>query len=221
MLSYRCLQMEWWAAVTAVAIPSQPALLMRPYFSSARQSVLSPRASRAILHSRHPADCILPILVRKLAVGTATRKRVQNKWSSTGETADAADSALQTVDLCFNWNNKCLTWFLDQDIPSHPRGGYVRILEESLRWEERLGKTRIKPTDGLPICCWLSRTGGGNSRAVVGTFYENDCWTENKSRSQSSRRKLSARKKRKKQGIDHQHGQYCEHCKRSTQPRDS
>jgi len=30
--------------------------------------VLSPRASRAILHSRHPADCILPILVRKVAV---------------------------------------------------------------------------------------------------------------------------------------------------------
>ena len=31
--------------------------------------MLSPRASRAILHSRHPADCILSILVRKLAVG--------------------------------------------------------------------------------------------------------------------------------------------------------
>jgi len=28
MLSYRYLQMEWWAAVTVVAIPSQPALLM-------------------------------------------------------------------------------------------------------------------------------------------------------------------------------------------------
>ena len=28
MLSYRCLQMEWWAAVTVVAIPSKPALLM-------------------------------------------------------------------------------------------------------------------------------------------------------------------------------------------------
>jgi len=115
----------------------------------------------------------------------------------------------------------CITWFLDPDIPSHPRGGYVRILEESLRWEERLGKTRIKPTDGLPMCRWLSRTEGGNSRAAVGTFYENDCWTENKSRSQSSRRKLSARKKRKKQGIDHQHGQYYEHCQRSTKPRDS
>ena len=36
-----------------VAIPSQPALLMWPCVSSTRLSVLSPRASRAILHSRH------------------------------------------------------------------------------------------------------------------------------------------------------------------------
>jgi len=146
-------QMEWWVAVTVVAIPSQPALLlMWQCVSAARSSVLSPRASRAILHSWHPADCILPILVRKLAVGTATRKRVQNKWSSTGETADAADSALQTVDLCFNWNNKCLTWFLDQDIPSHPEGVNSRILEESLLWEEHLDKIRIRTTEGLTTC---------------------------------------------------------------------
>jgi len=61
--------MEWEAVVTVVAIPSQPALLMWPCVTSAKPSVLSPRASRAILHSRHSADCILPILVRKLAVG--------------------------------------------------------------------------------------------------------------------------------------------------------
>jgi len=59
MLSYRCLKMEWWAAVTVVAIPSQHALLMWPCVSAARLSVLSPRASRAILHSQHPADCIV------------------------------------------------------------------------------------------------------------------------------------------------------------------
>jgi len=29
--------------------------------------------------------------------------------------------------------------FLDQEIPSHPKGGYVRVLAESLLWEERLG----------------------------------------------------------------------------------
>ena len=32
--------------------------------------------------------------------------------------------------------------------------------------------------------------------------------------------KLSAQRKRKKLGIDHQHGQYYEHCKRSTKPKD-
>jgi len=46
MLAYRCLQMEWWAAVTVVAIPSQPALLIWPCISAATPSVLSPQASR-------------------------------------------------------------------------------------------------------------------------------------------------------------------------------
>jgi len=41
-----------------------------------------------------------------------------------------------------------INWFLDQGIPSHPAGGYVRILAESLLWEERLGKTRLRTTEG-------------------------------------------------------------------------
>jgi len=36
--------------------------------------------------------------------------------------------------------------FLDREIP---KGGYVRIIAESLLWEERLGKTRIITTEGL------------------------------------------------------------------------
>jgi len=40
MLSYRCLQMEWWATVTVVAIPLQHALLMWPCVSAARVSVV-------------------------------------------------------------------------------------------------------------------------------------------------------------------------------------
>jgi len=39
--------------------------------------------------------------------------------------------------------------FVDRKIP---KGGYVRILAESLLWEERLGKTRIRTTDGLTTC---------------------------------------------------------------------
>jgi len=42
-----------------------------------------------------------------------------------------------------------INWFSDQEIP---KGGYVRILEESLLWEERLGKTRIRTTKGLTTC---------------------------------------------------------------------
>jgi len=81
MLFYRCLQMEWWAAVAVVAIPSQPALLMWPCVSAARSSVLSPRASRAILHSRHPADCILPILVRNWLLAYLTYWRAWSLYS--------------------------------------------------------------------------------------------------------------------------------------------
>ena len=42
-----------------------------------------------------------------------------------------------------------INWFLDQEIP---KGGYVRILAESLLWEELLGKTRIKTTEGHTTC---------------------------------------------------------------------
>ena len=42
-----------------------------------------------------------------------------------------------------------INWFLDQEIP---KGGYVRILAESLLWEERHGKTRIRTTEGLTTC---------------------------------------------------------------------
>jgi len=45
-----------------------------------------------------------------------------------------------------------ITWFSDQAISSHLRGGYVRILEELLLWEERLGKTRIRTIEGLTMC---------------------------------------------------------------------
>jgi len=45
-----------------------------------------------------------------------------------------------------------IDWFLDQDIPSHPKGEYVRILAESLLWEERLGKTEIRTTEDLTTC---------------------------------------------------------------------
>jgi len=42
-----------------------------------------------------------------------------------------------------------ISWFLDREMP---KGGYVRIPAESLLWEERLGKTRIKTTECLTTC---------------------------------------------------------------------
>ena len=47
-----------------------------------------------------------------------------------------------------------INWFLDQEIPI---ARYVRILAESLLWEERLDKTRIQTTAGLTTCMELHR----------------------------------------------------------------
>ena len=48
-----------------------------------------------------------------------------------------------------------INWFLDREMP---KGGYVRILAESLLWEEeRLGKTSIRTIEGLTTCMKLHR----------------------------------------------------------------
>jgi len=74
-----------------------------------------------------------------------------------------------------------ITWVLDQDIQTHPKVRYVRILAraESLLWEESLGKTRIE-LQTAPLHAW-NRTQGEQSRAAVGIFYESDGWTESNS----------------------------------------
>ena len=48
-----------------------------------------------------------------------------------------------------------INWFLDREMR---KGRYVRILAESLLWEEeRLGKTRISTREGLTTCLKLHR----------------------------------------------------------------
>jgi len=69
MLAYKCLQMKWWAAVTVVAIPSQKALLMCPYVSSGKFSVLAPRCSRARLHNLQLTSDRCLIFASHLATG--------------------------------------------------------------------------------------------------------------------------------------------------------
>jgi len=66
--------------------------------------------------------------------------------------------------------------FLDREIP---KGGYVRILAESLLWEERLGKTRIRTTEGLTTCMEPHR--GWTIVRRSWNFYDSDGYTENKS----------------------------------------
>jgi len=90
---------------------------------------------------------------------TSPRKCVQHEWSSTDKKADAVGSTFQTAGRCHD--NPLLllerevhaeigiNGFFDQEIP---KGGYVRILAEMLLWEERLGKTRIRTTEGLTTC---------------------------------------------------------------------
>jgi len=66
----------------------------------------------------------------------------------------AVGSAFQTAGRWWpsdsaGTRSACRNRFLDQEIP---KGEYVRILAESLLWEERLGKTRIRTTAGLTTC---------------------------------------------------------------------
>jgi len=67
MLTYKCLQMKWWAAVTVVAIPSQKALLICSYVSSGKFSVLAPRCSRALWHNLQLISHRCLIFARHLA----------------------------------------------------------------------------------------------------------------------------------------------------------
>ena len=68
----RCLQMKWWAAVTVVAIQSQKTLLMCPYVSSGKFSVLTQRCARALLHNLQPTSDRRLIFASHLATLTGT-----------------------------------------------------------------------------------------------------------------------------------------------------
>ena len=61
--------MKWWAAVTVVAIPSQKALLMYPYVSGGKFSVLAQHCSRALLHTLQLTSDRCLIFASHLATG--------------------------------------------------------------------------------------------------------------------------------------------------------
>jgi len=63
-------------------------------------------------------------------------------------------------------------WFLDQEIPA---GGFVRILDSSQVWEERVDEKRIITTEGLATCLdpgqgWTITRGGWNF------LKKQECW---------------------------------------------
>ena len=65
-------------------------------------------------------------------------------------------------------------WFLDQEIPE---GGFVRILDTSQVWEERVDETRIITTEGLTTCLdpgrgWTITSGGWNF------LKKQECWKD-------------------------------------------
>jgi len=69
MIARKCLQMKWWASMTVVVIPSQKALLMCPYVSSGKFSVLAPRCCCFILHNLQLTSDRCLIFASHLATG--------------------------------------------------------------------------------------------------------------------------------------------------------
>ena len=112
-----------------------------------------------------------------------------------------------------------IDWFLDQDIPSHPKGEYVRILAESLLWEERIGKTRIRTTEGLTTCMEPHR---GWTIASSSWNYLRKRWLDREQELITVIQEETKRKEEKGEvGYGSLTGPSYEHCKRSTKPRDS
>ena len=109
MLAYRCLQIKWWAAVTVVALPSQKALLMCPYISSSRISVLAPRCFRALLHNLQPTSDRCLIFASHLATGIIGSLQLPSflAFYVSEERACRSNTSLRT--LCFH---APITWSL-------------------------------------------------------------------------------------------------------------
>jgi len=103
ILAYRCLQMKWWAAVTVVAIRSSKALLMCPYVSYGKFSVLAPRCSCALLHNLQPTPDHCVIFASNLATGINPAIAIISRFSVSRRRV--CRTCLRT--LCFHF---AVTW---------------------------------------------------------------------------------------------------------------
>jgi len=83
-------------------------------------------------------------------------------------------------------------WFLDQKIPG-PAGGFVRILDSSQVWVQRVDETRIITTEDLTTCPdpgrgWTITSGGWNF------LKRQECWEGHEQTLMSTIRKETKRK---------------------------
>ena len=148
------------------------------------------------------------------------RKCVQQKWSSTGKTADAVRSAFQTAG---RWwpsasagtrsacRNRHKLVFRSRD--SEMR--VVRILAESLLWEERLGKTRIRMTEGLTTCMEPHR-----GWTINWNFLRKRWWDREQELITVIQEETKRTEEKEEAGYRSPTWSIYEHCKRSTKPKD-
>ena len=151
-----------------------------------------------------------PILLCSCCFLDFSRKRLPNRWPLITLQVRLPEREVHT-EIGINWS-------LDQKIPSHPKGVYIRILAESLLWEKHLGKTGIRTTEGLTTCMephigWTIASSSWNFLRKRWLDREHELITVIQEETKRT-------EERKKLGIDRQRGQYYEHCKRSTKPRD-
>jgi len=100
MLAYKCLQIKWWAAVTVVVIQSQKALLMCPYVSSSKFSVLALRCSRALFDNLQLTSDRCAHFASHLATGMIPTIAIVAFYVCKGR-AGRANTSLRT--FCFHF----------------------------------------------------------------------------------------------------------------------
>ena len=107
--------MKLWAAVTVVTILSQKALLMCPYVSSWKFSVLAPRCTRALLHNLQLTSDRCLIFASHLAIGMVPAVAIISRFYVSKRPAVRSNTSLRT--LCFHF---AVTWSLPSTCHMQP-----------------------------------------------------------------------------------------------------
>jgi len=182
ILAYRYLQMKWWATVTVVAIPSQKALLMCPYVSSVKFSVLAPRCSRALLHNlqltsdrclilaSHLATGMIPAIaiISRLLCLQGTRKKVAVPaailFRSISMAAARISASGDPTNVAFPPSPIHLVTAFNNDRLSHKysNGSLISVSWSASKNAANSGRFELEPSSSrptlpciLPCCFWI------------------------------------------------------------------